>query len=79
MALTYAVSPSSSGFSPAFCVKRCRLNNEIGAMLGTFVGCPKSCGAPGSISAIALQSAKAAKLLFKELVKVKEVKILTFI
>ncbi|MBW4568575.1 MAG: hypothetical protein KME31_11270 [Tolypothrix carrinoi HA7290-LM1] len=46
MALTYAVSPSSSGFSPAFCVKRCRLNNEIGAMLGTQLDAQKAAGRP---------------------------------
>jgi hypothetical protein len=49
-------------------VKRCRLDNEIGAALGSQLDAEKAAGRPIRLVRSRI-SAKAAKLLFKELVK----------
>lgn len=49
-------------------VKRCRLDNEIGAVLGTQLDAEKAAGRPVRLVRARI-SAKAAKLLFRELVK----------
>jgi len=50
-------------------VKRCRLDNEIGAALGSQLDAEKAAGRPVRLVRSRI-SAKAAKLLFRELVKV---------
>jgi len=52
-------------------VKRCRLDNEIGAALGTQLDDEKAAGRPVRLVRSRI-SVKAAKLLFRELVKVLE-------
>jgi hypothetical protein len=52
-------------------VKRCRLNNEIGAALGAQLDAEKAAGRPVRLVRSRI-SAKAVKLLFRELVKVLE-------
>ncbi|WP_242055721.1 MULTISPECIES: IS110 family transposase [Nostocales] len=50
-------------------VKRCRLDNEIGAALGSQLDAEKAAGRPVRLVRSRI-SAKAAKLLFRELVKI---------
>jgi hypothetical protein len=52
-------------------VKRCRLDNEIGAALGSQLDAEKAAGRGVRLVRSRI-SAKAAKLLFRELVKVLE-------
>lgn len=52
-------------------VKRCRIDNEIGATLGTQLDAEKAAGCPVRLVRWRI-SAKAAKLLFKKLVEVLE-------
>jgi hypothetical protein len=49
-------------------VKRCRLDNEIGAVLGSQLDAEKAVGRPVRLVRSRI-SAKAAKLLFRKLVK----------
>jgi hypothetical protein len=50
-------------------VKRNRLDNEIGAALGSQLDAEKAAGRPVRLVLLRI-SAKAAKLLFRELVKI---------